>query len=137
MDSNFSLNEINKAAAAFLEKAGRQRVIAFHGEMGAGKTTFITAVCRQLRVEDVVSSPTFSIINQYQAKGGQMVYHMDLYRIKSEEEALQAGVEECFYSGNYCFVEWPENAAALLPDDSLHCYLSYAGDNERKLQIKL
>ena len=137
MDSNFSLDEINKAAAAFLKQAGHQRVIAFHGEMGAGKTTFINALCRQLQVVDMVSSPTFSIINQYQARDGQTVYHMDLYRVKSEEEALQAGVEECFYSGNYCFVEWPENAAALLPEDSLHCYLSYTGHNERKLQIKL
>lgn len=137
MDSNFSLEEINNIAATLLEQSGEHRVFAFHGEMGAGKTTLIKSLCSQLHVTDIVSSPTFSIINQYKTKDSNTVYHMDLYRIKSSEEALQAGVEECFYSGNYCFVEWPENAAGLLPGNSLHCYLSYSGDNERKLQIKL
>lgn len=137
MDSYFNLEEINKTAAALFEQAGQHRVFAFHGEMGAGKTTLIKALCSQLQVTDVVSSPTFSIINQYKTKDNNIVYHMDLYRIKSAEEAMQAGVEECFYSGNYCFVEWPENAASLLPVNSLHCYLTYSGDNERKLQIKL
>ena len=137
MDSIFSLNEIKKTAANLLEQTSKHRVIAFHGEMGAGKTTFITALCRQLDVTDLVSSPTFSIINQYKANNGQTIYHMDLYRIKSSEEALQAGVEECFYSGNWCLVEWPEKAPGLIPAETIHCYLSTSGNNERKLQIKM
>ncbi len=136
MDSKFSLEKINEAAASFLNEIKENRVIAFHGEMGAGKTTFINALCRQLQVTDTVSSPTFSIINQYKTKDGKTLYHMDLYRLKDEEEAIMAGVEECFYSGHYCFVEWPEKAPALFPESTIHCYLSSTGNIERKLQIK-
>ncbi|RYF90025.1 MAG: tRNA (adenosine(37)-N6)-threonylcarbamoyltransferase complex ATPase subunit type 1 TsaE [Chitinophagaceae bacterium] len=137
MDSKFKLNEIDAVAANVLATLQRPAVLAFHGEMGAGKTTFISALCKALRVTDAVSSPTYAIINQYKTTGGSMVYHMDLYRLKDEEEALMAGVEECYYSGNWCLVEWPEKAEGLLPADAIHCYLSLAGDNERKLQIKM
>jgi len=137
MDSKFTLEEIDEAATNFLQNIKGYSVIAFHGEMGAGKTTFINALCRQLQVTDAVSSPTFSIINQYQTKTAGTIYHLDLYRLKSEEEAVMAGVEDCYYSGHTCFVEWPEKAASLLPENTLHCYLSLAGNNERKLQIKL
>jgi tRNA threonylcarbamoyladenosine biosynthesis protein TsaE len=136
MDSKFSLDKIEEVATRFLQFIKGHSVIAFHGEMGAGKTTFINALCRQLEVTDTVSSPTFSIINQYKTKGGLLLYHLDLYRLKDEEEALLAGVEDCFYSGNYCFVEWPEKAPALFPEDTIHCYLTSSGNNERKLQIK-
>ena len=136
MDSKFSLEKINEVAASFLNEIKEHRVVAFHGEMGAGKTTFINALCRQLQVTDTVSSPTFSIINHYKTKDGNTLYHMDLYRLKDEEEAIMAGVEECFYSGNYCFVEWPEKAPTLFPESTIHCYLSSTGNIERKLQIK-
>ncbi len=137
MDSKFGLSDIDKAAEQFLQQLNGRNVVAFHGEMGAGKTTFINALCRQLHVTDAVSSPTFSIINQYKTTTASTVYHLDLYRIKSEEEALMAGVEDCYFSGNICFVEWPEKAASLLPENTLHCFLSVAANNERKLKIKL
>jgi len=137
MDSKFGLPNIDTAAADFLQRLDGRKVVAFHGDMGAGKTTFINALCRQLHVTDAVSSPTFSIINQYKTETDATVYHLDLYRIKSEEEAVMAGVEDCYFSGDICFVEWPQKAASLLPENTLHCYLSLASDNERKLQIKL
>ena len=137
MDSYFKLDEIEQAAQQFLEHTKGKKVFAFHGEMGAGKTTFITTVCKVLGVKDVVSSPTFSIINQYKTRDGKTIYHLDLYRLKDEEEAIMAGVEDCFYSGNYCFTEWPEKTPGLFPDDTVHCFLSLAGNDSRKLQIKL
>jgi tRNA threonylcarbamoyladenosine biosynthesis protein TsaE len=137
MDSYYRLADIHKTAAEFLQAAGDHKVLAFHGEMGAGKTTFIKAICQELGVTGAVSSPTYSIINQYKAGNGKLIYHLDLYRLKDEEEALQAGVEECFYSGEYCLVEWPEKTPGLLPVNTLHCYLSNAGNNERKLKIKM
>ena len=133
----FTLDEIEKAAATFREMVDGERVIAFHGEMGAGKTTFISALCKTLGVIDAISSPTFSIINQYKTNSGSTVYHMDLYRIKDEEEALMAGVEECFYSGSWCFVEWPEKTPSLFPDNTVECHISNISINERKLQINL
>lgn len=136
MEIYFHIQDIEKAAGEFLEKVAQRKVFAFHGDMGAGKTTFITTVCKVLGVEDVVSSPTFSIINLYKTTEGQVIYHLDLYRLKDEEEAIMAGVEDCFYSGNYCFTEWPEKAPGLFPDNTVHCYLTLAGDSERKLQIK-
>ncbi|RYY48444.1 MAG: tRNA (adenosine(37)-N6)-threonylcarbamoyltransferase complex ATPase subunit type 1 TsaE [Chitinophagaceae bacterium] len=137
MDSYFSLQEIEKAAREFLRNTAGRRVFAFHGEMGAGKTTFITTICKALGVTDVVSSPTFSIINQYKTADGQRLYHLDLYRLKDEEEAIMAGVEDCFYSGYYCFIEWPEKAPDIFPEDTVSCFLSVEGNDERKLVIKL
>ena len=134
---NFTLNEIENAASAFLETIAQKKVIAFHGEMGAGKTTFIHTICDILKVKDVVGSPTFSIINEYQSVKGEIIYHLDLYRLKDETEAIAAGVEDCFYSGNLCLVEWPEKAPGIFPDDSVHCYLKSIGDNKRNLQINL
>lgn len=137
MEVNFSLSEIDAAAAQLLSLAGTNKVLAFHGEMGAGKTTFITALCRAMQAEDIVSSPTFSIINQYKTAGGETIYHMDLYRIKNDNEAVNAGVEDCLYSGSMCLVEWPEKAPGILPDDTLHIYISSIADNTRKLEINL
>lgn len=137
MEVNFSLSEIDAIAGKVLAYTDKHRVFAFHGEMGAGKTTFIHALCQAMEVEDVVSSPTFSIINHYKTKNGATVYHMDLYRIKDENEAINAGVEDCLYSGNICLVEWPDKAAAILPDDTLHLYISSIADNTRKLKINL
>lgn len=137
MDLIFSLAEINKAALQFLKLTENKKVFAFHGEMGAGKTTFIHALSEVLGTKDTIGSPTFSIINQYQIPGDACIYHLDLYRLKDEEEALQAGVEDCFYSGNYCFVEWPEKALSLLPPDAVHLSISALNIDTRKLTINL
>lgn len=134
---NFTLDEIKKAAAQLIAVAADRKVIAFHGEMGAGKTTFIHALCEVLQVKDVVGSPTFSIINEYSTKTGNTVYHMDLYRLNNEQEAMAAGVEDSLYSGNMCLVEWPEKAPGIFPPQTIHCYLISTGHNERKLQINL
>lgn len=136
MDLHFHLNDIESAARQFIESTSDRKVFAFHGDMGAGKTTFITTACKLLGVNDVVSSPTFSIINQYKTSGGQIIYHLDLYRLKDEEEAIMAGVEDCLYSGHYCFTEWPEKAPGIFPDDTVHCFLTLAGTDARKLRIK-
>jgi tRNA threonylcarbamoyladenosine biosynthesis protein TsaE len=135
MEVNFTLNEIEGAAKKLLAETSNKKVFAFHGEMGTGKTTFIHAQCEAMGVTDVVTSPTFSIINEYKTKDGQTVYHMDLYRIKDESEAIAAGVEDCLYSGNICLVEWPEKAAGILPDDTLQIYITSIDDNTRKLKI--
>ena len=137
MEIFFSLNEIETAATRFLIVIKGRRVIAFHGEMGSGKTTFIHALCNVLSVKDTVGSPTFSIINEYKTTGNEIIYHMDLYRLKDEEEAQAAGVEESLYSGNICLVEWPEKAPNLFPQDTVHCYLETLSNNERKMRINL
>jgi tRNA threonylcarbamoyladenosine biosynthesis protein TsaE len=137
MEVNFSLNEIETAAEKLLTEAGHYKVFAFHGDMGAGKTTFIHALCEAMSITDVVTSPTFSIINQYKTTEGQTVYHMDLYRIKDENEAINAGVEDCLFSGNRCLVEWPEKAPGVFPDMTLHIYITSIDDNTRKLKYNL
>lgn len=138
MDIIFTLDNLAAAAKQFVLIAVDRRVVAFNGEMGAGKTTFIHAVCEELGVkEDTIGSPTFSIINQYQSTAGQAIYHIDLYRLKGEEEAIQAGVEDCLYSGNYCFVEWPGKAASLFPENTLQVQLLPVDNHTRKLIINL
>lgn len=137
MEVNFTLEEIKQATEKLIVAAAGHKVLAFHGEMGAGKTTFIHALCEVMGVTDTISSPTFSIINQYKSGKGETVYHMDLYRIKDEAEAINAGVEDCLYSGNTCLVEWPEKIPAIFPDDTLHISITYVDDNTRKLKINL
>jgi tRNA threonylcarbamoyladenosine biosynthesis protein TsaE len=137
MEIIFNLSEIDKAAADFLQLLKDKKVVAFNGQMGAGKTTFINAVCRVLGVHDAMGSPTFSIINEYNYGHNNIIYHLDLYRLRDEEEARQAGVEDCLFSGNYCFAEWPDKAPHLFPEDTVHCFLNLAGNETRKLQIKL
>ena len=136
MDVLFTLPQIKKAAATFLGAVNNHKVIALHGEMGAGKTTFVHALCDELGVQNAVSSPTFSIINEYRTAAGKTVYHLDLYRLKSVQEALDAGVEDCFYSGNLCLVEWPEVAPSIFPENTLHVYIEITGNDERKLVIR-
>lgn len=139
LEKDYSVKELQQAAQWVLENIGEKKVIALHGEMGAGKTTLVSAICNLFRVLDVVSSPTFSIINEYHYKdegGNQSLFHIDLYRLKDEQEAIHVGVEECFYSGNYCFVEWPERTPNLLPDNCIHIYLIATGDQNRKLKIE-
>ena len=133
----FTLDNIKQAAHDFLEATANYKVIAFHGEMGAGKTTFIHALCDAMQVKDVVTSPTFAIINQYNTTAGQIIFHIDLYRIKDEAEAITAGIEDCLFSGNTCFVEWPEKAPGIFPDNTLHIMISAIDTKTRKLQINL
>ncbi len=137
MDMNFKLEEISKAANWFLENIKQPGCVAFHGEMGAGKTTFITAVCASLGVQNSLGSPTFSIINEYHTSKEEVIYHIDLYRLKDEQEAFSAGVEDCMYSGNFCFVEWPERAKGLFPVNTIHCYITTIGTDTRNLKLIL
>ncbi len=137
MELIFSLDDIAVAAEKFLAVTAHYKVFALQGEMGAGKTTFIHALCEAMGIMDAVSSPTFSLINQYKTPTGQTVYHMDLYRIKDENEAINAGIEDCLYSGNTCWVEWPEKAPGIFPSEALHLTISALDSNTRKLQINL
>ncbi len=137
MDLIFALNNINTAARQFLAAVGNSKVFAFNGQMGAGKTTFIHAVCETLGVEEAIGSPTFSIINHYRAANGETIYHIDLYRVKDEEEAIQAGVEDCLYSGNFCFVEWPGKASSIFPEETIQVNITAVENETRKLTINL
>lgn len=114
-----SLAEINEAAKTFIENMGDSKVFAFDGKMGAGKTTFIKAICEELGVEDVITSPTFAIVNEYQSSTtGDSIFHFDFYRIKKLEEVYDMGYEDYFYGGSLCFLEWPELIDELLPEDA-------------------
>ena len=138
MEWQFSLDNINEVAKSFWKATEGKTVFAFHGQMGAGKTTFIHALCDAKGVKDVVGSPTFSIINEYEydCEGTKKVlFHMDLYRIKDEEEALRAGVEDALFSGYICLVEWPEKAPAIFPDGTIHVYIELVTDGTRRLKI--
>ncbi len=121
------------AARQFVEAMGERRIFAFYGKMGAGKTTFIKAICEALGVEDVVTSPTFAIVNEYGADGAfDRVYHFDFYRIKNLREAYDIGCEEYFYSGCPCFIEWPELVEELLPENTVNVSIEVR-DNESRL----
>ncbi len=111
-----SEQELESIAQALIEDFGDNRVFAFYGKMGAGKTTFIKRICDVLHVVDVVNSPTFAIVNEYDTLNNEVVYHFDFYRIKKEEEAMDIGFDDYVYSGNYCLMEWPELVSNLLPD---------------------
>jgi tRNA threonylcarbamoyladenosine biosynthesis protein TsaE len=134
MEMTFTLKEIQTIAREFWNKLEGKKVFAFHGQMGTGKTTFIHALCDEKRVIDVVGSPTFAIINEYKSPESS-IFHIDLYRLKDAEEAVQAGVEECLYSGNICLVEWPERAAAIFPESTVHVYLEVVDEETRNLRI--
>lgn len=126
-----SLETIDAAAHEFLSEIGENRLLAFYGHMGAGKTTFTCALCRAMGVMDSVSSPTFAIVNEYMCQSGDTVYHFDFYRIKNNAEAMDIGVEDYFYSGNMCIMEWPENIEDLLPDETLRIAISVNPDGSR------
>jgi tRNA threonylcarbamoyladenosine biosynthesis protein TsaE len=128
----FSLETISEAAGKFIRQTDGNTVFAFEGKMGAGKTTFIKAVCEELGVEDIVNSPTFSIINEYRSsKTGKLIYHFDFYRISKPGEAEETGAEDYFYSGALCFIEWPENIEPLLPEDTVKITIKELPDNKR------
>ncbi len=138
MEWSFSLDNINRVAKECWNAINNKTVIAFHGPMGSGKTTFIHALCDVKGVKDVVGSPSFSIINEYEydCDGTRRVlFHIDLYRLKDEEEALKAGVVDCLYSGNLCLLEWPEKAPHLFPPDTIHVFLEVVDDKTRRLKI--
>ena len=135
MEVIFTLEEIEGVAKRILALTAGFKVFGIHGDMGAGKTTFIHALCKEMGVHDHISSPTFSIINQYRTTEGEIIYHMDLYRLKDEVEAVSSGVEDCLLSGNTCFVEWPERAAGIFPDDALHLSIMATNTYTRKMVI--
>lgn len=135
IEITYQLSEIQAAAKKFLTTTQGYKVFTFSGELGAGKTTFISALCREMGINEIVSSPTFSIIQQYDSPEGQAVYHMDLYRIKSGEEAIRAGIEDCLLSGEICLVEWPENAPEIFPDILVKSAITILDNNQRKLLI--
>ena len=124
------IEHIREAAREFIKHIGDHRVFAFYGKMGAGKTTFVKAICEELGVEDVITSPTFAIINEYETPGGS-IYHFDFYRIKKLEEVYDMGYEDYFYSGALCFIEWPELIEEILPDDAVRVNISEQEDGSR------
>ena len=124
------LAHINEAAKAFVENIGDHTVFAFYGKMGAGKTTFIKAICEELGVEDVITSPTFAIVNEYTAQDGP-VYHFDFYRIKKLEEVYDMGFEDYFSSGALCLIEWPELIEEVLPEDAVKVTIEEKEDGSR------
>lgn len=131
-----SIESIDQAAKQFVANIGRSRVFAFYGKMGAGKTTFIKAVCECLGVEDVITSPTFAIVNEYtSATSGKTIYHFDFYRIKKLEEVYDMGYEEYFYSGNLCFIEWPELIEELLPENAVKVTIEEQTDGSRSVTL--
>lgn len=127
------LDTIRSAARQFIENIGRSRVFAFYGKMGAGKTTFVKALCEELGCDDVITSPTFAIVNEYTDGEQQPVYHFDFYRIKKLEEVYDMGYEEYFYSGALCLIEWPELIEEVLPDDTVRVTIEEQADGSRLL----
>lgn len=132
-----SLDEIEGAAKKFLETVGKCKQFAFYGGMGAGKTTFIKQLCEQLEVTDVVSSPTFSIINEYYTKSNERIFHFDFYRIEDIEEVYNIGYEDYFFSDDYCFLEWPELVEELLTEQMVKVYISVLDDGSRSIKFDL
>lgn len=131
-----SLDSIRESAKAFLAAMDDRTVFAFHGQMGAGKTTFIKAICEELGVEDVINSPTFAIINEYRSETtGELIYHFDFYRINKLSEAEDIGTEDYFYSGALCFIEWPVKIEDLLPGDVVEVTIKENPDGTRTVEI--
>ena len=128
------LEHINEAAQQFIENIGDHTVFAFYGKMGAGKTTFIKAICEALGVDDVITSPTFAIVNEYTAEDGP-VYHFDFYRIKKLEEVYDMGFEDYFYSGALCLIEWPELIEEVLPEDTVKVSITENTDGSRTVNF--
>lgn len=134
MEITFSLDEINNVAELIVA-AQPNKVILFNGEMGAGKTTFIKQLCKTLGVTEATSSPTFSLVNEYETSDNQTIYHFDFYRLKKETEALDMGVDDYLYSGNWCFIEWAEKIANLLPESYSTITIEVQPNNKRLLKL--
>ena len=135
MNLNYQLSEIATVAKLVLDNSS-SRILLFYGTMGSGKTTLIKELANQLGVQNVTSSPTFSLVNEYHTKEGELLFHFDFYRIEKEEEAYDMGIEEYFERNAWCFVEWPENVENLLPLESVVIQLTINPDNSRNIQIK-
>jgi tRNA threonylcarbamoyladenosine biosynthesis protein TsaE len=129
-----SQEDLKPAAKQLLAFAAEEKIFLFEGDMGAGKTTFIKVICEALGVEDLVSSPTFSIVNEYLAKDGK-IYHFDFYRIKDLQEAYDIGYEEYFYSGDHCLIEWPERIALLIPEHHVKVDIQVTGPEQRQITL--
>ena len=132
---NYSINQLTRAADEVLTLAGKTKVLLFYGEMGAGKTTLIKKLCKQLGVKETVTSPTFSIVNEYRGGNGK-IYHFDFYRLKKQSEALDLGYEEYVYSGNYCLIEWPEKIDGLLPEHYIKIAIEIKDGDNRQISVE-
>ncbi len=130
-----NIKELPAAASAFLKQIGESRIVAFYGDMGAGKTTFIKNICLELGVPDIVNSPTFTIVNEYRTKNGEPIFHFDFYRINKPEEAYDIGIEEYFDSGSLCLMEWPEKIEQILPPETLRVKISVQNDGSRVIAL--
>ncbi len=133
--SGISLPQLSDVGHNLLEQFPTEKIWIFNGEMGAGKTTIIKKICEQLGVVDAMSSPTFTIVNEYLCNAGSKIFHFDFYRLKNEAEAMELGAEEYFYSGNYCFIEWPEKVTSLLPPNYLEIKISIEDPDHRTLEV--
>lgn len=135
MEIEFSLEQINQVAQAVI-KQNPEKVILFNGDMGVGKTTFIKALSKVLGVKDATSSPTFSLVNEYEAENGKLVYHFDVYRLKNEAEAYDMGIDEYLYSGEWCFIEWAEKIPSLIPQQHSIIDIKLLSNGSRKLILR-
>lgn len=135
MIKNYSLEKLTEVATELILSV-KNKTLLFYGEMGVGKTTLIKEICKQLEVLDNISSPTFSLVNEYETKSGAKVFHFDFYRIEEEEEALDMGILEYFDNNDWCLIEWPQNIKNLLPLDAIEIHLSIIDDGKRKIQLK-
>ena len=134
MKINFSLHQLEEVAQKILDEKPN-KVIRFHGEMGVGKTTLIKQLCRNLGVTDATRSPTFSLVNEYETTANQLVYHFDFYRLNKETEALDMGIDDYLYSGNWCFIEWAEKIPNLIPESHSVITISLLEDGSRSLEL--
>lgn len=132
-----SIDELRQAANDFLESIGEQRIIAFFGEMGVGKTTFIKAICEELGTTDIVNSPTFSIVNEYDYDDKRKIFHFDFYRLKNEVEAFDFGIEEYWNSNEFCLMEWAEKVENILPDNCLRVNINENKDGTRNVTFNI
>ena len=135
MNKNYSLEDLSIIASEIILLA-KSKTLLFYGQMGVGKTTLIKEICKILKVQDSISSPTFSLVNEYQTSNKDKVFHFDFYRITNDEEALDMGIEEYFYNNDWCLIEWPKNIENLLPLEAVEIHLTILDDGKRNIQLK-
>lgn len=134
MNRDYTLEQLTEIAKEVIEQAP-SKVLLFNGEMGVGKTTLIKEICKELGIEDVANSPTFSLVNEYHTEAKEIVYHFDFYRIDNEEEAYDMGIEDYLYSNHWCLIEWPENVKNLLPLDAVHIHIKQLDNGQRNIEL--